>query len=250
MFEKEVLSLYKYVGVKSFPVDIYAIITALGYRILTYKEVASDESQLQKMKLISDDAFVIRKSKVICYNDQVQSEGRIRFSLAHEVGHIVMMTDDEDIADTFAAALLAPKSIVFARQIRTAKKISEVFKISISSANISVIDRTMAPTEDMLAMIDYFGERHTCPWPFNQPDPFVAKSAPVPVKIVHAEIKQFPKKDNRQKIASLRRQIARINTSILNIDFQSKDAQAKYDKYKTKLREAEKRLAYLTEGVM
>ena len=250
MFEKEILAIYKFAGITSFPIDIFAVITALGYKLLTYREIATDEIQLQKMKLISGDAFVIRKTKVICYNDQVLSKNRIRFSLAHEVGHIVMMSDDEDVADAFAAALLAPKSIVFARQIRTAKKISEVFKISVSSANISVLDRTMAPTEDMLAMIDYFGERHTCPWPFNQPDPFVAKSAPVPVKIVHAEIKQFPKKDNRQKIASLRRQIARINTSILNIDFRSKDAQAKYNKYKDKLREAEQRLAYLTEGVM
>lgn len=250
MFEKEVLALYKFAGIKSFPIDIYAIIAVLGYRILTYKEAASNESQLQRMKLISGDAFVIRKSKVICYNDQVPFEERIRFSLAHEVGHIVMMTDDEDIADAFAAALLAPQSMIFARQIKTAEKISEAFQISVTAANKAVLDRPVFPTDDMLAMIDYFGERHTCPWPFNQPDAVVAKSAPVPAKIVHAEIKQFPKKDNRQKIASLRRQIARINTSILNIDFQDKDAQTKYDKYKVKLREAEQRLSYLTEEVM
>lgn len=250
MFEKEVLALYKFAGIKSFPVDVSAIVTALGYRLLTYREAAADETQLRKMKMISGDAFVIRKSKIICYNDQVPSKNRIRFSLAHEVGHIVMLTDKEDVADTFAAALLAPKSIIFARQITTAKKISETFEISVTAANSAVLDRTMAPTDDMLAMIDYFGERHNCPWPFNQSEVVVAKSATVPIKIVHAKIMQFQKKDNRQKIASLRRQIARINTSILNIDFQDKNAQAKYDKYKTQLREAEQRLAYLTEGVM
>lgn len=250
MFEKEVLALYKFAGIESFPVDIFTVITTLGYRLMTYREAAKNEIELRKMKLISGDAFVIRKLKLICYNDQVPSKNRIRFSLAHEVGHIVMMTDDETIADAFAAALLAPKSIMFARQIRTAKKISETFEISVTAANSAVLDRTMAPTDDMLAMIDYFGERHNCPWPFNQSEVVVAKSATVPIKIVHAKIMQFPKKDNRQKIASLRRQIARINTSILNIDFQSKDAQAKYDKYNTKLREAEQRLAYLTEGVM
>ena len=250
MFEKEVLALYKFAGIESFPVDIFTVITTLGYRLMTYREAAKNEIELRKMKLISGDAFVIRKLKIICYKDQVPSKNRIRFSLAHEVGHIVTLTDKEDVADAFAAAFLAPKSIIFARQITAAKKISETFGISVAAANNAVLDRAMAPTDDMLAMIDYFGERHNCPWPFNQPNPFVAKSAPVPAKIVHAEIKQFPKKDNRQKIASLRRQIARINTSILNIDFQSKDAQAKYDKYKTQLREAEQRLAYLTEGVM
>lgn len=250
MYEREILEIFRFVGIKSFPVDLFKIVISIGYKLKTYKEVARSGSEYRMMMQISNDAYVSRKSKTIYYNDSIRTESRIRFSIAHEIGHIVLLSDNEDIANEFASNLLAPRPIIFARQYKTASEISKAFDISVSAANNAVTDKLMALGNDGMALVDYFGERHTCPWPFNQPDAVAAKSAPVPAKIVHAEIKQFPRKDNRQKIANLRRQIARINTSILNIDFQSKDAQIKYDKYKTKLREAEQRLAYLTEGVM
>ena len=78
-----------------------------------------------------------------------------------------MLTDSEEIADTFASNLLAPRPIVFALQLRTAVQIAEVFNISISAANKVIMDMHRHgfynPGESGYKMIDYFGLRESCP---------------------------------------------------------------------------------------
>lgn len=251
MYEKEILEIFRFAGIETFPVDLSKIVTSIGYKLKTYKEVARSGSEYRMMMRISNDAYVSRKSKTIYYNDSIRTESRIRFSIAHEIGHIVLLSDNEDIANEFASNLLAPRPIIFARQYKTASEISKAFDISVSAANNAVIDKLMALDDDGMALVEYFGEKHNCPWPFNQ-EPTVANFAPASAEIKNADIKSnpLPKKNTSKQVASLRRKIARINESILNIDFMSQDAQIKYDNYKKKLREAEQRLSYLTEEVM
>ena len=186
MYEREVLLLYKYSGIKSFPVDLEKIVYAIGYRMLSYQEVCQTQAELKAMLKVSADAYLVRSHKTIYYNDSVQSKQRKRFSVAHELGHIVLLTDDEDVADNFASALLAPRPIIFSRQLKTFDSIAKTFNVSTSAANRAVIDQIITPSNDDIAMIDYFGERSTCPWPFCLP------SMKEDFPIQHSEIKPLP----------------------------------------------------------
>ena len=120
----------------AFPIDPITIIKAHGWRLKRYSRVA-EKAGLRISNVVelaeyigSKDAIVTLDKKgnyLICYNDLVTSEERIVFSLAHEIGHIVLghlndfdcstldrgMNDREyDVleveANTFASNLLAP----------------------------------------------------------------------------------------------------------------------------------------------
>ncbi|MFV0401899.1 MAG: ImmA/IrrE family metallo-endopeptidase [Oscillospiraceae bacterium] len=79
----------------------------------------------------------------ILYNESVPNRGRIAFTLAHELGHILLdhLDDDDDseeLADQFAAELLMPRSLVWEllrRNPRTAPEdLCELFGVSYSAA--------------------------------------------------------------------------------------------------------------------
>ena len=161
MYERYVLETFEYCGIKSFPVNCATIAERIGYRIVSYQEVAKTKKDLINMIQISGDAYVVRKDKTIYVNSDVQSLQRIRFSIAHELGHVILLTDDEDVANDFASNLLAPRPIVFAKGLKTAEEISCVFDISISAANNTMKDMRKhgfyAPSEKGRALIEHFG---------------------------------------------------------------------------------------------
>ena len=171
MYEKEILAVYRYAGITTFPADLGAIVRAIGYTLKTYQETAKTSEQLSRMKKISKDAYVIRKHKTIYINDDVPYPGRKRFSIAHELGHLIMVTDDEDTVNDFASNLLAPRPIIFARQLKNADQIAKTFGLSISAANNALIGPAYVPNEKGFEIIDYFGERFSCPWPHNTVTP-------------------------------------------------------------------------------
>ena len=171
MYEKEILELYRYCNVHSFPIDCDEIIRKIGYRTVTYQEYAGDDkAKFIELMQTSGDAFIVRRERMLYYNAMTDRR-RQRFSKAHELGHIVLVTNDEDEADTFAAEVLAPRPVIFARQIKTAQTVSKVFDISIAAANRALISKVYSPDDMGMEMIDYFGERRNCPWPYNQTVP-------------------------------------------------------------------------------
>ena len=167
MYESEVLEVYKFSDTTSLPVDCKKIADSIGYKIKTYQSAALSSEHLSRMMRVSKDAYVERIRKSIYYNENISNNCRIRFSLAHELGHVIMLTDSEDVADIFASNLLAPRPIVFALQLRTAVQIAEVFNISITSANKVIMDMHRHgfynPGKVGNEMIDYFGLRGSCP---------------------------------------------------------------------------------------
>jgi Zn-dependent peptidase ImmA (M78 family)/RNA polymerase subunit RPABC4/transcription elongation factor Spt4 len=127
-------------NIRSFPIDPIAIIKAHGWRLKLYSRVTA-KAGLKISNLVelaehigSKDAVVTldKKNKyLICYNDLIFPMERIIFSLAHEIGHIVLRhLEDFDCstlergvqdweydvleaeANTFASNLLAPVFIL------------------------------------------------------------------------------------------------------------------------------------------
>ena len=204
MYESEILAIYKFSGINSFPVELESIVASIGYSLKTYQEVAKTKDKMIEMKKISGDAYTDRGRKIIYYNDSTAIPiGRKRFSIAHEIGHITLLTDDEEIANEYASNLLAPRPIIFARQLRTSTQISRAFRVTISAANNSLISPMYVPDESGFEIIDYFRERSSCPWPYNTKDtiqftslPWEAAPAPDPAP-APAPVKTEPKKPVR-----------------------------------------------------
>lgn len=278
MYEEIILEIYRKCDIHSFPIDCDRILTAFGYRIKTYVEASRTTQQLRTLHSYSGDAFTDHSRKIIYYNDSV-SPRRTRFSKMHELGHIVLETDDDDAADSFASNFLAPRPIIFSRQLNTADKISRTFDISIAAANNALIGKAYAPDGARMELIDYFGERSWCPWPFNQPPvmtdipskPDIVK--PKRIRLAHGavmiigqeepspatcdpdipenEMSSGADAEKAAEIERLEEEWRKIHLKIQRIDVCSEGYEKKYEKYRKELLKAERSLDYLrgTESI-
>ena len=135
-------------GVEQLPVDLKAICKQLGVRVRRYADVRGmSDAALQADGL----TFFSWGKPVILYN-QDRSPMRIRFTIAHELGHLVLghvapgqrttinrepsPADDpiETAANKFAARLLAPACVLWGLDVHTPEEISELCHISQQAA--------------------------------------------------------------------------------------------------------------------
>ena len=136
--------------VKSLPVDIFGICRNERIALFTYssgKEVI--KSMGLESHVVDNDAFSI--GSIIFYDDTKPIK-RQRFSLAHELGHILLHTDHkptvhnrephaddnpiENEANIFASRVLAPLCVLQLMDVNSPEEISELCEINISSALI------------------------------------------------------------------------------------------------------------------
>lgn len=156
MFEKDVLEVYKKCNVRGYPFDCINVLKCYGYDVKTYIEASKSSDELRRLRTYSHDAFTDYKKRIIYYNDAV-SRHRIRFSLMHELGHIILKTEDDLRANIFAGEVLAPPPLVYSLGLKTATRISEYFDISIAAANIAVVSCVYSPLlDEEKAIMDYF----------------------------------------------------------------------------------------------
>lgn len=126
-------------GVKSFPIDCMALLKHYGYRIFTYDELWERSIELYEMCMsCSEDAFRDGNSKIIAYNIH-NPQGRIRFSLMHELGHHVLghagkSERNEQEANTFASYILAPRMAIHYAKCKNSEDISTIFDMSREAA--------------------------------------------------------------------------------------------------------------------
>lgn len=133
---KKTLEVYKKCNIKDFPIDCIRIIKGLGIPLFKYSELS--ESKAKKCLQLSDDAFTLYG--VIFYNDNFPHKERQRFSLMHEVGHIVLGHEGEKIenekeADFFSSNILAPRAIMRHLRCESVKDIYRTFNVSCMAAN-------------------------------------------------------------------------------------------------------------------
>lgn len=133
---EKTLEVFKKCDVKTFPIDCIKIITGLGIPLYKYSDLP--ETKINKCLQVSNDAFTLQG--VIFYNDEFPNKERQRFTLMHEVGHIILKhegdsSDNEKEADLFASNILAPRSIIWHLHFNSVKDICTTFNVSCMAAN-------------------------------------------------------------------------------------------------------------------
>lgn len=133
---EKILEVYKKCEVKNFPIDCIKIINGLGIPLYKYSELP--ESKVKKCLLVSNDAFTLQG--IIFYNDKFPHRERQRFSLMHEVAHIVLnhageSVENEKEADFFSSNILAPRAIMQYLHCESVKDIYNTFNVSCMAAN-------------------------------------------------------------------------------------------------------------------
>lgn len=129
---------YEFVNenVTQFPIDLFRIIRKFKWKLLTYEQMALQNNCTINdiIDCLGNDGYSIYNGKnyTIAYNNTIKSQGRINFTLAHEIGHVILnhhkdfnvttiLTDNftraeykilENEANCFARNILAPAPLV------------------------------------------------------------------------------------------------------------------------------------------
>lgn len=143
-----------YCGVDRLPVDLNLVCKRLGIRVLSYQKGADIIQQFKLEEIISRTdglSLYVGTQPLILFDDGLPPT-RIRFTVAHEIGHIVLKhivpgnarkllrepqttaAPEEIDANRFAARLLAPACVLWGLDIHTPEKIAQLCHISSQAA--------------------------------------------------------------------------------------------------------------------
>lgn len=167
LINQNVLEVYKKCDIHSFPIDCIKILKKYRYKVYTYQYLKSKNEELYLLcKKTSNDAFIDRSNRVIAYNSKVLPS-RIRFSLMHELGHLVLKhtgdnQENEEEADYFASCVLAPRAAIKTEQCKNAEDIHNKFGLSYAASNRTWTNYLKSwnwtSIDDKLALWIYFPE--------------------------------------------------------------------------------------------
>lgn len=143
------------------PVEVQPLCDAMGIFLYSY---AAGSELIKDYKLsehTKNDGFAtgINRHDVIFYNPAITPHGRKRFTVAHEIGHIVLghlkdgcaacrngatvwnadgpePSPEETAANVFASRLLAPACVLHALDIHTAPEIQQLCGLSYTAAQV------------------------------------------------------------------------------------------------------------------
>ncbi len=133
-------------------VDPLAIVTIQNSNFLfIFLSITMNKTEISK----KGDGFSLKfeEQYYIIFNDYVNNLGRIRFTIAHEVGHILLghvesitfyrnseidsnTNEEEAQANIFARDLLMPAAVLSALHVHSPKEIATLCNISMQSAGI------------------------------------------------------------------------------------------------------------------
>lgn len=132
-------------GIDRLPVDLNIICKGLGVRVYPYSSV---DGLPEAARQTDGLTFYLGGTPIILY-DQSKTPERIRFTAAHELGHLVLghvaprrrttagMDDPfEQTANLFAARLLAPACVLWGLGVHTPEEIATLCHISRQSARL------------------------------------------------------------------------------------------------------------------
>ena len=143
VIETAVVGMYKELGIKNVPIKPIEIAERKGYILKNYSELSPAARIELKTKDRDGVSFYNQElgAFIICYDD-VKSYYRKRFTIMHEIGHIVLGHKQESelarkMADYFAAYSLAPSPLIHEYRCEDYMDISNVFDVSPDSAGYS-----------------------------------------------------------------------------------------------------------------
>lgn len=134
-----ILDVYKSCHIKSFPFDCIGTIKKYDYTVYSYGELAEQIPEAYEICMqYSSDAFQDYESRLIAYND-LNSKKRTRFSLMHELGHIILRhkassPSAEQEANYFASNILAPRMAIHYAGCKNEADVAGLFDLSAEAA--------------------------------------------------------------------------------------------------------------------
>ena len=135
------LKVFKDSAVHSFPINCFDILE--DYQIRVYPYSSLDDALREYCISYSDDALNYKGK--LCYNDMM-FEGRIRFTLMHELGHIALKhgespsEEQEKEADFFSSHFLAPRIAIHYAECKNQNDVAKTFQISQEAAQYAFDD--------------------------------------------------------------------------------------------------------------
>lgn len=141
-------------GADQLPINLNIICEKLGVNVYTYQRAESILSKTGLTKLTQDTdgmTFLIGEKPIIMY-DPIRYAPRIRFTIAHELGHLILGhvskgqctvmnrepapndAPEEMAANQFATRLLAPACVLWGLNLHSAEEIADVCQISHQAA--------------------------------------------------------------------------------------------------------------------
>ena len=135
------LSIYRDCQICSFPLNCFAILDNYKIKVHAYSSLSDT---LRKHCLNYSDDALNYKGK-LCYNDKMP-DGRIRFSLMHELGHIILKHSGnhtpqmEHEANYFASNILAPRMAIHYAGCRNENDVSKLFSLTHEAAQYAFDD--------------------------------------------------------------------------------------------------------------
>lgn len=129
--------------VSKLPIDIIGLCNNMGIKVYTFTG--------------DFDGYTTKKDghNVIFYNSDIKSPGRVRFTIAHELGHILLeqfnitYDEKEKEANMFAIRLLAPVGVLNELNVQHAIEISLICDISLSASRKRLARLKMLRERDM-----------------------------------------------------------------------------------------------------
>ncbi len=135
------LKVFEECAVHSFPINCLAVLK--HYQISVYPYSSLEDALREYCISYSDDALNYKGK--LCYNDRMP-EGRRRFTLMHELGHIVLnhgeapSFEQEKEADFFASHFLAPRMAIHYAGCKNQNDVAKTFHISQEAAQYAFDD--------------------------------------------------------------------------------------------------------------
>ena len=143
---KEIVTdMYEDLGYTKIPVNVFELCHKLNIKVIHYSELSKNCAEYSHT--ISNDGFNLFNMNTsqyeIYYNDLMPLE-RIKFTIMHEIGHIMLEHKDhkeknEKEANFFAKASLAPLGLIYRLRLKNSNEIAETFGISFECAQ-NVVD--------------------------------------------------------------------------------------------------------------
>ncbi|MBS5606133.1 MAG: ImmA/IrrE family metallo-endopeptidase [Enterocloster asparagiformis] len=127
--------IYTDCGIVEFPIDCFEVVRKYGIQIIGYSELS--QKKKAACRKLSDDACLI--DDTLYYEENAHS-GRMRFSIAHELGHAFLKTQVEDDCDCFASHFLAPRILIQKMGHKNAEQIHDTFGLSYAASNRALAD--------------------------------------------------------------------------------------------------------------
>ncbi|GEM_PF-3056214 len=139
-----VADLYEDYKIGTYGFDLFKIATERGIDVVPYSSFGKNREKFIRM---DPDAFSFFNPKTqkpeIFYNEASIAKARMKFTLAHEIGHIVLRhvfhvpsSSMEEEANVFARSFYLPQIILVRRNIDTIPLMVEKFGISSDYAKV------------------------------------------------------------------------------------------------------------------